>query len=305
MRFIAFDLETTGVDVETAEVVQAAVVEASLRVTMHGYSLTIGEATTQLFHVASIPEGATAVHGIRAEDVADKPPFVHAVRSLVKGLTEPEVVAVSFNGCAYDIPIIARYAARFAEFSGGRSDTFLQTDSTTRARPVVEDLLRRRHIDVMRLWWRVKQSPASAPWQERLHDTAQGWWPTLTSDMFAGSLAAVHGFFKGEGFGGAHDAGNDCRATLAVLGEMLNSGMSIDDAIRWSNEPLPGDVDFAGKFKWQGDRVVIMFGKHSGTLIEDAEVSYLRWMLGKDFPSDTKNIVRRFLADEYPQRSET
>ena len=129
----------------------------------------------------------------------------------------------------------------------------------------------------------------------------------MTADLFIGGLMSAHAFWIGEKFDGAHDAGADCAATLRVLGEMLSCGfVTIDDAIKWSNEPLPGDVDFAGKFKWQDDRCVIVFGKHSGTPIEQVERGFLQWMLGKDFLADTKNIVRRFLAGEYPQRrSET
>lgn len=278
MKFIAFDLETTGVDVETAEVVQATVVEASLSLTMHGYHLEIGETTTQLFFVASIPEGATAVHGIRAEDVADKPPFVHAVRSLVKGLTAPDVVAVSFNGCAYDIPIIARHLHATGTYAV--SVVLGSAVSPTLSREMIERQLRASHIDVMRLWWRVKQSAGLAPWCDDEAHRYMSYAPRLTADMFAGSLVAAHGFFKGEGFGGAHDAGNDCRATLAVLGEMLMhvEGLTVDKAIQWSNEPLPGDVDFAGKFKWQGDRCVITIGKQAGTPIEQVEIGFLRWM---------------------------
>jgi hypothetical protein len=296
MKFIAFDLETTGVDVETAEVVQAAAVEASLRLTMHGPSLAIGEATTQLFHVASIPEGATAVHGIRAEDVIGMPPFVACVDSFTRSLTAPDVVTVSFNGTGYDIPIIARYVSQFGI-----------------SRSEWESRLRAQHIDVMRLWWRVKQSTACAPWQDQVcHMLAcradNDQWPHLTADMFAGSLTAAHGFYTGRGFGGAHDAGNDCRATLAVLGEMLVhvDGLTVDKAIQWSNEPLPGDVDFAGKFKWQGDRCVITIGKQAGTPIEHVDRGFLQWMLGKDFLADTKAIASTYLkTGAYPRRAET
>lgn len=285
MKFKCFDLETTGVDVETAEVVQAAAVEAVLRtshlqpqwyrVHVGTPSFVIGEATTQLFYVASIPEGATAVHGIRVEDVVDMPKFGACVDSFTRSLIAPDVVTVSFNGTGYDIPIIARYVSQFGV-----------------TRSEWETRLRLRHIDVMRLWARARQAQRPAPV-----------WEALTADLFIGGLMSAHAFWIGEKFDGAHDAGADCVATLRVLDEMLSSGFcTIDDAIRWSNEPLPGDVDFAGKFKWQGERVVITIGKQAGTPIEKVERGFLQWMLGKDFHSDTKDIVRRFLAGEYPVR---
>jgi len=237
------------------------------------------------------------VHGITAEMVADCKPFGAVVRSFVQALTEPDVVIVTFNGCSYDIPIIARHAATRELPSGGlgtsghNAPTLAQWDAVQRD---IEQALRARHIDVMRLWWRARQASLPMPNSGML---------LLTSNMFAGSLTAAHGFYTGEGFDDAHNAEVDCCSALRVLHEMLCSGfVTVDTAIKWSNEPLPGDVDFAGKFKWEGDRAVITFGTHSGTSIEAVDRSYLQWMLSKDFPADTKDIVRRFLAGEYPVR---
>lgn len=302
MKFKCFDLETTGVDVATCEVVQAAVVEAVLRTShlhpqeyrTHVIDLANAVSRSMLFYAANIPAGATAVHGITSEMVADCKPFGAVVRSFVAALTEPDVVIVTFNGCAYDIPIIARYAWQ----AGGIALPKRELLSSE----MIEAVLRTRHIDVMRLWWRVRQQSASPPWEDGVVEAA-GFKPRLTSDMFAGSLTAAHGFYTGEGFDDAHDAGVDCLAALRVLHEMLVTGfVTVDSAIKWSNEPLPGDVDFAGKFKWEGDRAVITIGKQAGTPIEDVERGFLQWMLGKDFPADTKDIVRRFLAGEYPVR---
>jgi DNA polymerase III epsilon subunit-like protein len=290
VKFIAFDLETTGVDVETAEVVQAAAVEACLLQPYHSTTrpLVIGEATTQLFYAASIPEGATAVHGIRAEDVVDKPRFDACVDSFTRSLIASDVVTVSFNGCGYDIPIVARYVSQFGV-----------------TRSEWETRLRARHIDAMRLWWRVRGEKLRMPWECGSQYGSGGCGLSLTADMFAGSLAAVHGFYTGSGFENAHDAGNDCRATLTVLGEMLShvEGLDVDTAIKWSNEPLPGDVDFSGKFKWQGERCVITIGKQAGTRIEQVDRGFLQWMLVKDFATDTKDIVRAYLTTgAVPQR---
>jgi hypothetical protein len=304
MKFECFDLETTGVDVATCEVLQAAVVEASAGVTTYdqcsrvyssGIDFVTAVSRSMLFHAATIPAGATAVHGITAEMVADCKPFGAVVRSFVQALTEPDVVLVTFNGCGCDIPIIARYLENLPRIS-----TY---DAPHRSAGERETQLRARHIDVMRLWWRARQAKLLPAWfdEDAFNNTSYA--PRLTSDMFAGSLVAAHGFYCGEGFDDAHNAAVDCLATLRVLHEMLVSGfVTVETAIKWSNEPLPGDVDFSGKFKWDGDRCVITIGKQAGTPIEDVEVGFLRWMLGKDFPADTKDIVRRFLAGEYPVR---
>jgi hypothetical protein len=317
VKFKCFDLETTGVDVATCEVVQAAVVEASAGFTTYdqhdrvypaGVFMTTAVSRSMLFYAATIPAGATAVHGITAEMVANCKPFGAVVRSFVQALTEPDVVIVTFNGCLYDIPIIARYAAKDTSYKV--FDVYASPGPGPETRDGHERRMRARHIDVMRLWWRVRRTRVLAAWQgplsvsDGIGERCPGCWPMLTADMFAGSLTAAHGFYTGEGFDDAHNAGVDCLATLRVLHKMLCSGfVTVDTAVKWSNEPLPGDVDFAGKFKWEGDRAVITIGKQAGTPIEDVDRGFLQWMLGKDFPADTKDIARRFLAGEYPQRT--
>jgi hypothetical protein len=126
-----------------------------------------------------------------------------------------------------------------------------------------------------------------------------------TKPAWSGSvLRPAYGFWLGRSFDSAHDAAVDCHATLDVLREMLGSGfVSVDTAIKWSNEPLPGDVDFDGKFKWEDDQAVIGFGKHAGTPIESLPASYLRWMLDSDFPASTKGLIRAYLQGSYPVRA--
>lgn len=295
MIFKCFDLETTGIDVATCEVVQAAVVKAESL----GAGVDLAGATSHesLFYAKSIPAGATAVHGITADRVAESPPFYAVVRAFVRALTAEDTVTVTFNGCGYDIPIVARYAAP-REFPGtDRMDeipTQSQVDLIARD---LEALLCTRHVDVMRLWARARAEQRPVSW----HDSD----PHLLvhAGCFGGSLMGAHAYWFGETFDGAHDAAADCYATLRVFDAMLRTEfVDVETAIQWSNEPLPGDVDFAGKFKWEGDQVVLTIGKQAGTPIEEVDIGFLRWMLSKDFHRDTKAIVRGFLAGTYPVR---
>lgn len=307
MIFRCFDLETTGIDVETAEVVQAAIVDAPARrcqdVPCTLYPLSDRTTHTQLFAARDVPIAATRIHKITDRDPerfdfpvtvipVDAPAFGECVQSMVAALTEPDVVSVSFNGCSYDIPIITRYLSVAVPVSQ------LVSRSQTEMR------LRARHIDVMRLWARARSTELRMPWECDSQYGSGGCSLCLTADMFVGGLMSAHGFWLGRPFDSAHDAAVDCHATLDVLRAMLVSGfVDVETAIRWSNEPLPGDVDFDGKFKWEGDQVVIGFGKHSGTPIESLPASYLRWMLDSDFPASTKALVRLYLQGEYPARA--
>lgn len=278
-RFTCFDLETTSTNTDTCEVVQAAVVTVpwSLQCesnTGSGFDWSAESTKCSLFHAARIPLGASEVHGIRTEDVQDKRPFADLARGLVdKVLLGDDTIVVTFNGSLFDVPIVLRH------------DTY---GGTQQEREAAAAKLRARHVDVWRLWTRFRRSNRKA-------------------EAHAGTLLGAHLFWCGDTFDGAHDAANDCRATLRVLAEMLvGSGdgfVTLADAIRWSSEPLPGDVDFAGKFSWCGDTVVINFGEHGGKALEDVPTSYLRWMVDKaSFPADTVRLVRAYLAGDYPVR---
>ena len=294
MIFRSFDLETTSVDVETCVVVQAAIVDA----VASADHFPGDQRTThsQLFAARDVPIASTRVHRITDRNPerfdfpvrlipADAPAFGECVQSMVAALAKPDVVSVSFNGMGYDIPILVRYCEINRE-------------------ALASVALRRRHIDVMRLWARARSMALPMPWECGSQYGSGGCSLSLTADMFAGGLTPAHGFWLGRGFDSAHDASVDCHATLDVLREMLVSGfVDVDTAIKWSNEPLPGDVDFDGKFKWNDDQVVISFGKHSGTPIEDLPASYLSWMLTSDFPTSTKALIRGYLQGAYPARA--
>jgi len=94
-----FDLETTGTDPATAEVVQAACVLGD-------------ESHKALFRSdRPIPSEATAVHGITDAMVAESPRFADCAESLAEGLASADVL-LTFNGLSYDVPILERYLGR-------------------------------------------------------------------------------------------------------------------------------------------------------------------------------------------------
>ncbi len=70
------------------------------------------------------------------------------------------------------------------------------------------------------------------------------------------------------------------------------------------HEVPPGALDSGGKFVWREGEVVFNFGKHKHRpLRELAEENpdYLRWLLGKDFPADTKALASDALDGRFPE----
>ena len=268
MILACFDLETTGTDHATAEVVQAACVLGD-------------ESHKALFRSdRPIPSEATAVHGITDAMVAESPRFADCAESLAEGLASADVL-LTFNGLAYDVPILERYLGR----------------------PLAHPC----HVDVYRLWRRV-QAQGAVNYDPR----ASG----FPADLLRGSLGAAYYWCKDAQLSGAHDALVDVQATITVALELIPflllgypstlsgwrplegppSVLAAWSALAClSQSPLPGFADLDGKLRWNGRDLAFTFGKHAGVSLRtvcDIDASYLRWTLGADFPDDFKQIVK-------------
>ena len=55
----------------------------------------------------------------------------------------------------------------------------------------------------------------------------------------------------------------------------------------------PSWVGPSRHLQWQGERVVLAFGKHSGTPLSQIDPGYLRWMAEKDFPAHVGIICKK------------
>ncbi len=94
-----FDLETTGTDPLRDKIVEIAVV----RIDPGGGR----EATTRRINPERpIPPEATAVHGIRDEDVSNAPTFRQSARSLLDALKDADLAG--FNVRRFDVPLLDR-----------------------------------------------------------------------------------------------------------------------------------------------------------------------------------------------------
>ncbi len=96
---VCFDLETTGVDPATDRIVQISV----LRVEPDGSRQV---RTRKINPGRPIPPEATAVHGIRDEDVADAPTFRRIAKGLLDLLDGADLAG--FNVSRFDIPLLDR-----------------------------------------------------------------------------------------------------------------------------------------------------------------------------------------------------
>lgn len=125
------------------------------------------------------------------------------------------------------------------------------------------------------------------------------------------NLEAAVRFYTGHEHQGAHKAAEDALATMRVLDGQIERY----EDLPWDVEGLarasrPEDwVDVSGKIRWSASgEMTIGFGRHNGRTLRDlcrTDRSYLKWMLGSDFPGDTLEIVSQALGGVFVQREET
>lgn len=111
-------------------------------------------------------------------------------------------------------------------------------------------------------------------------------------------LGETYKRYTGEELEDAHDALADVRATLTIFQKQLEkhptlpiNAADIDALCQGENKR----VDFAGKLYEQDGLIYWRFGKHKGQLVSET-TSYANWVLGSDFPSETKAQIRKVLA---------
>jgi DNA polymerase-3 subunit epsilon len=127
------------------------------------------------------------------------------------------------------------------------------------------------------------------------------------------SLQHAHQRFVGNAFEAAHTASADVAATGRVLAGMLRA-FELDgqdwDQIATKADPLSGArVAWVGPsrhLRWEGEVVVLGFGKHGNTPIHELAAgpdrSFLNWMLERDFPTHVTEVCRAALekpSDEF------
>lgn len=120
------------------------------------------------------------------------------------------------------------------------------------------------------------------------------------------NLEAALGFYCGQALDGAHRTVADVEATLEVLGGQLlrytDLPQTVDELHAYCKDP--SWIDESGRIVWAGGVACLNFGAHAGKSLAElakGQPDYLRWILSKDFPADTKAICRAALEGSFPK----
>lgn len=103
----------------------------------------------------------------------------------------------------------------------------------------------------------------------------------------------------------AHNALGDVTATYDVLwaqAAQYNLGGAASMIEASTVPPDPRYCDSNRSFYWRHGAPVFGFGKHKGLPLARVDAGYLKWMLGQDYPEDTKDLVKRALRGETIRR---
>ena len=199
-----------------------------------------------------INPSAQAVHGISAEDLADKPTFYLIVDELVEWLTGSDLAG--FNSAKFDLPLLAE------EFERVRAYTDKQ--------PTI-DLHKMQMVDVQNIFHMMEPRTLKAAYMfycgKDLENAHAAEADTLaTYEVLKGQLDRYSGDPRIEN--------------------------NMDKLARFSTKQRA--VDYAGRIILNDkDEACISFGKHKGKTAREvyySEPSYFAWISNGDFTLDTK-----------------
>ena len=276
---VVFDLETTGLDIVNDRIIQLSFIKI--------YPDGKEERGDHLINPGRhIPEMITELTGIDDEKVKDAPSFKQISTTL----------AETFKGCD------------FAGFNSNRFDVPMLAEEFLRA-GIDFDFSKCRLIDAQAIFHKMERR----------------------------NLAAAYKFYCGrkmeEDFE-AHRADQDTEATYRVLmGELDMYSKEQQDE---DERILPNDMDFLAEFSKQNDNVdfagrmiwapitdkegkpltdkdgkpqlqeVFNFGKYKDYPVAEVlkkDPGYYSWMLGADFPNNTKQVLTRIRLREFNKHS--
>ncbi|MBF1529360.1 MAG: 3'-5' exonuclease [Prevotella salivae] len=276
---VVFDLETTGLDIVNDRIIQLSFIKV--------YSDGKEERGDHLINPGRhIPEMITELTGIDDEKVKDAPSFKQISTTL----------AETFKGCD------------FAGFNSNRFDVPMLAEEFLRA-GIDFDFSKCRLIDAQAIFHKMERR----------------------------NLAAAYKFYCGrkmeEDFE-AHRADQDTEATYRVL--MGELDMYSKEQQEEDERILPNDMDFLAEFSKQNDNVdfagrmiwapitdkegkpltdkdgkpqlqeVFNFGKYKDYPVAEVlkkDPGYYSWMLGADFPNNTKQVLTRIRLREFNKHS--
>ena len=286
-----FDIESTGLNIATD-----CICELSFVKVLPGGETRIKTWRFKPWDYAAqrqypIHPQASAVNGIKDEDLAGCPRFCDCVDEVISWLQDADLAG--FNSAKFDLPMLAEEIERARAYSVSRLSNDAAREKAQEMIDCIDrlDLHACRMVDVQNIFHHFEPR----------------------------NLRAAYRFYcGGKDFENAHTAEADTLATYEVLKGQLERYQAPTE---FQQEVLKNDVDalakigprtrnvdFAGRLIYNdAGEAVISFGKHKGKTAREvwnAEPSYFAWIEAGDFTLDTKRQFARLKAQFQKERKE-
>jgi len=239
-----------------------------------------------------IAPSASAVNGVKDEDLVDCPRFIEVVSEVASWLKDSDLAG--FNSTKFDLPMLAEEFERVKNYCEKRlQDDRVPSDKKEKALELL------RAIDI------------------NLHECRMVDVQTIYHFMEPRNLKAAYRFYcGGHDFQNAHTAEADTLATYEVLKGQLEMYKEPDgfheqvlkNDIKSLSEMggRPKTVDYAGRIVLRDGVPTISFGKYKDRPVREVyerDRSYFAWIEQGEFTLDTKRQFRR-LREQFDKEAE-
>lgn len=284
-----FDIESTGLNIATDGIIELSFVKVFPDSHEEIKTWKIRPRNYITGRQIPIAPSASAVNGVKDEDLVDCPWFINVIEEVADWLKDSDLAG--FNSSKFDLPLLAEEFGRARKYCQSRiDDPKVPQDKKAMAR----EMLRRTDIDFH---------------ESRMVDVQN-----IYHFMEPRNLKAAYRFYcGGKDFDNAHTAEADTLATYQVLKAQLDMYKEPDG---FHEQTLKNDVkslsevggrpktlDFAGRIQIRDGVPVVAFGKYKDKTVEEVfntDRSYFDWIERGDFTEDTKAQFRK-LAQQYKE----
>lgn len=243
-----FDLETTGVNITNDRIIEIAVIKM-----MPGGEVI--RKSNLLNPTIPIPPESSAIHGIKDEDVREKPTFKEVAKDYARFLEGSDLAG--FNILKFDIPVLV--------------EEFLRAG-------VDFDYSRKKIVDAQKIFHLMEKRTLGAAYRFYLNKELQNS-HTAEADTEATMevlLAQVERYENMDVTDGLNKKIGQIKNDVETLSKITATDL----------------VDLGGRMVLNDKgQEVFNFGKHKNKMVTEVlkqEPSYYEWMMNGDFPLDTK-----------------
>ncbi len=248
------DIESTGTNVVKDRIIELYILKINTDNTSEEYHQLVNPGI-------KIPPEVSAIHGIKDEDVKDKPLFSSIASNLENFLANCDLAG--YNSNKFDIPMLI--------------EEFLRCN-------IDFDITKRRLIDVQNIFHKMEPRTLKAAYRfycgKELHDAHGAKADTkATYEVLKSQI---------EKYKDAEYTDQDGKVSKPIKNDMKALH---EFSLNQRNVDLVGHIGLNRK----GEEV-FNFGKHKGKSVKEVfqkEPQYYDWMMKADFPLSTKNVIKK------------